>query len=63
VKRLVTLVAGLSLLVPALHFETSLFDRINAAVGTTTASTSASAPDFHVDVSKALQPLVDALHR
>lgn len=62
-KRLVTLAVGLSLAVPAVHFETSLFDRVNAALGTSTATASASAPELHVDVPAALQPLIDALHR
>ncbi|HZQ84680.1 MAG TPA: hypothetical protein VFA83_07570 [Acidimicrobiales bacterium] len=62
-KRLVTLAVGLALAVPAVHFETSVFDRINAALGTTAGATAAPAPDLHVDIPKALQPLIDALHR
>ena len=67
VKRVVTLLAGLSLLLPALHFEASLFDRLNAALGNQAdAASSGAAPDLrlpHLDVPDALQPLIDALHR
>ncbi|MBV8693047.1 MAG: hypothetical protein JOZ37_17370 [Actinobacteria bacterium] len=67
-KRLVALLVGVSVVVPALRFEASLFDRLNAALGTPgdASSSSASAPEVRlpeIHVPDALQPLVDALHR
>ena len=64
-KRLVTLVAALSLALPVMQFETGLLDRLNVALGTAGAP-SASAPsssDLHIEVPQALQPLIHALGR
>ena len=64
-KRLVTLVAALSLAVPVIQFEAGLLDRLNVALGNAGAPTTStsSAPDLHVEVPSALQPLVRALSR
>jgi hypothetical protein len=65
VKRLVTLVAALSLALPVIQWETGLLDRLNAALDTTGAP-SASPPanaNLHFEVPSALQPLIHALDR
>jgi hypothetical protein len=59
VKRLVTLLVGLSLALPAMHWEAGLFDRLNAALGDTTAASAPHLPD--VNVPHALEPLIHAL--
>jgi len=65
VKRLVTLVAALSLALPVMQFETGLLDRLNVALGAAGVS-GASAPSgggLHIDVPSALQPLIHVLDR
>jgi hypothetical protein len=65
VKRLVTLVAALSVALPVIQWETGLLDRLTVALGTAGvpgASTSPR-PDLHIEVPSALQPLIRAFDR
>ena len=63
-KRLVTLVAALSLAVPVVQFETGLLDRLNATLGTAGVPSASTSPsDLHIEVPSALQPLIHALDR
>jgi hypothetical protein len=66
VKRLVMLVAALSLALPVMQFETGLLDRLNVALGNAgvpSASAPSSSSDLHIDVPSALRPLIHALDR
>jgi len=62
VKRLVTLVAALSLALPVVQWETGLVDRLTAALGTMgePSATTSHSGDLHVEVPSALQPLIHA---
>lgn len=63
-KRLVTLVAALSLAIPVIQFETGLLARLNTALGTAgEPGGSVSSDTLHIEVPSALQPVIHVLDR
>jgi hypothetical protein len=61
VKRLVTLLAGLTLFMPVMHWETSLLQDLNAALSTSDAQP--ARPHVDVKLPSAVHSLVDTLDR